>query len=108
KIYELLKVRVNIEQLFDTFKNVLEADRTYMRDEYELEGWMLVNFVSMLLYYRIYNILRAKKMLKNYSVKDVLLHLSGIHEIKVGDQWLKTEIPKKTRQIIEKLQIPII
>ena len=108
KIYELLKARINIEQLFDTFKNVLEADRTYMRDDYELEGWMLVNFVSMLLYYRIYNILRAKKMLKNYSVKDILLHLSRIHEIKVGDQWFKTEIPRKTRQIIEKLQIPII
>ncbi|MGC8497160.1 MAG: hypothetical protein ACP5NL_04080, partial [Thermoplasmata archaeon] len=108
KIYELLKARVNIEQLFDTFKNVLEADRTYMRDDYELEGWMLVNFVSMMLYYKVYNILRTKKMLKNYSPRDVLLHLSRIHEIKVGDRWLKTEIPRKTRQIIEKLQIPII
>ncbi|MEM3265676.1 MAG: transposase [Thermoplasmata archaeon] len=108
KIYELLKVRVNIDQLFDTFKSVLETDRTYMKDDYELEGWMLVNFVSMMLYYKVYNILRTKKMLKNYSPRDVLLHLSRIHEIKVGDQWLKTEVPRKTRQIIEKIQIHII
>ncbi|MEM3844332.1 MAG: hypothetical protein QXU98_01290 [Candidatus Parvarchaeota archaeon] len=57
-----------------------------MIDDYELEEWMLVNFVSILLYYKVYNILRTKKMLKDYSPKDVLLHLSRIHEIKVGDQ----------------------
>ena len=108
KIYEYLKARVNIEQLFDTFKNILEADRTYMRDDYELEGWMLVNFVTMLLYYRIYNTLRGREMLNNYSPKDILIHLSRIQEIKIGEKWLKTEIPKKTRKIIEKLKMPII
>ncbi|MEM3333994.1 MAG: hypothetical protein QW745_07305 [Thermoplasmata archaeon] len=82
----MLKTKVNIQQLFDTFKNVLETDRSYMIDDYELEEWMLVNFVSILLYYKVYNILRTKKMLKDYSPKDVLLHLSRIHEIKVGDQ----------------------
>ena len=95
KIYEYLKARVNIEQLFDTFKNILEADRTYMRDDYELEGWMLVNFVTMLLYYRTYNTLRGKRMLNNYSPKDTLIHLSRIQETKIGEKWLKTEIPKK-------------
>jgi len=34
KVYQYYKSRVEIEQLFDTFKNVLEADRSYMRSDY--------------------------------------------------------------------------
>jgi hypothetical protein len=66
KVYGMLKSRVNIEQMYDTFKNTLHEDRTYMRGEYEIEGWMMINFVSMLVYYRIYNILVEKDLLKKY------------------------------------------
>ena len=63
KVFELLKHRVDIEQSFDTFKNTLHADRSYMRDDMHMQGWMLANFVAMLLYYRIYNMLIEKDML---------------------------------------------
>jgi hypothetical protein len=108
RTYELLKCRANIEQLFDTFKNTLNADRTYMRDDYHLQGWMLVNFVAMLLYYKIYNLLLNNDLLGRYSPKDVLAHLARVHKLKIGDQWVTSEIPKKTRLIAEKLQIPIM
>ena len=39
---------------FDTFKNTLNADRSYMRDDYQLEGWMVVNFVALMFYYSVY------------------------------------------------------
>jgi len=108
RVYELLKCRVNIEQLFDTFKNTLNADRTYMRDDYQLYGWMLVNFVAMLLYYKIYNALLSNDILDKYSPKDVLLHLSRVHKLKIEDEWVTSEIPKKTRTIAEKLRLPIM
>jgi hypothetical protein len=108
KIYELLKCRVSIEQLFDTFKNTLNADRTYMRDDYQLYGWMLVNFVAMLLYYKIYNLLLNNDLLGRYSPKDVLTHLARVHKLKIGDEWVTSEIPKKTRLIVEKLDLPIM
>lgn len=108
RIYELLKCRVSIEQLFDTFKNTLNADRTYMRDDYQLYGWMLVNFVAMLLYYKIYNLLLSHEMLGRYSPKDVLTHLARVHKLKIGEEWVTSEIPKKARSIAEKLQIPIM
>jgi hypothetical protein len=44
KIYNVLKSRSEIETMFDAFKNVLRADRTYMRDDYQMEGWMFGNF----------------------------------------------------------------
>ena len=33
RIYNLLKSRAEIETMFDAFKNVLNADRAYMRDD---------------------------------------------------------------------------
>ncbi|MDG7044608.1 MAG: hypothetical protein JRN02_04455 [Nitrososphaerota archaeon] len=46
-MYELLKQRANVEQAFDVLKNVLNADRTYMMDDYSLEGWFLINFIAL-------------------------------------------------------------
>ncbi|MCL6090075.1 MAG: transposase [Candidatus Thermoplasmatota archaeon] len=97
EVYELLKQRSKVEQAFDTFKNVLHADRTYMRDDYALEGWFLVNFVSLLLYYEIYNLLRENDLLSKYSPMDVLVHMSRIHKLKIKNKWVTSEIPKKVR-----------
>lgn len=107
KVYELLKGRLEIEQVIDTFKNTLKADRTYMRDDQQMEGWMFVNFISLLFYYKIYGLLIQKELLRKYSPKDVLMHLSKIHKLKIKDKWITSEIPKKSRKIIEKLDMPI-
>ena len=107
KVYNLLKTRSEIETMIDAFKNILEADRTYMRDDFQMEGWMLINFISLLFYYKVYGILMEKRMLKKHSPKDVLLHLSRIHKLKINGEWVTSEIPKKSREIVEKLEVPI-
>jgi transposase len=107
RIFELLKSRVEVEKLFDTFKNTLNADRSYMRDDYQMEGWMFVNFIAMLFYYRIYGLLLEREMLNNYSPSDILLHLSRVRKIRIGENWRFAEIPKQSRNIIEKLGIDI-
>jgi transposase len=105
-IYKLLKSRAEIETMFDAFKNVLNADRTYMRDDYQMEGWMFINFVALVFYYKLYKLLTNNSLLKKYSPNDVLLHLSRINKLKIKNQWITSEIPKKSRDIIEKLNIP--
>ena len=107
KIYELLKCRNDIETAFDAFKNILKADRTYVQDDYQMEGWMFINFISLIFYYRIYNLLANKKMLKNNSPKDILMHLSRIYKLKIENKWMTSEIPKKVKKIIDTLKIPI-
>ncbi len=107
KIFELLKSRVEIEVTFDTFKNVLNADRSYMRDDSAMEGWMFVNFVALLLYYKVYGLLLSRNILSRCSPKDVILHLSRVFNVKIGDDWEISEIPKKTRLLIEKLGIDL-
>ncbi len=102
-VYSFLKGRTEIEQAFDTFKNTLHADRSYMRDDYQLEGWMAVNFVALMLYYCVYNLLREKKLLKRYTPKNALKHLSRVYKLKVDDKWYLSEIPKKSRLIMGEL-----
>ncbi len=107
RIYNLLKSRAEIEMMVDTFKNVLNADRTYMRDDYQMEGWMFVNFVSLIFYYKLYRLLADKQLLKRFSPNDVLIHLSRIYKLKIQDKWVTSEIPKKTKTIMEKINIHI-
>lgn len=105
KIFEFLKSRINIEVVFDTFKNVLNADRSYMRGDSELEGWEFINFIALLLYYEVYMLLVSKDLLSKYSPKDVILHLARVQKLRIGTNWRLAEIPKKSRILIEKLEI---
>ena len=103
EVFGLLKCRIEIETVFDAFKNTINADRTYMRDDYQLEGWMLVNFVSLMMYYRLYGLLRGCGLLSKYSPKDALMHLSRVFMLRMGEEWTLSEVPKKPRVILEKI-----
>jgi len=107
KIYTTLKSRPEIETMFDVFKNIIDADSTYMRDDHQMEGWMFINFLSLVYYYRLYKLLSDNDLLKKYSPKDVLIHLSRVKKLKVQKEWITSEIPKRTRLINEKLKIHI-
>ncbi|MEM7173782.1 MAG: hypothetical protein AAF380_00755 [Bacteroidota bacterium] len=45
-VYLYFKSSIEVEQLFDTFKNTLEGDKTYMRGSKEMETWLLINPIS--------------------------------------------------------------
>ena len=107
RVFELLKSRVNIEQLFDTLKNTLHSDRSYMRDDAHLQGWMFINFISLLMYYRVYELLLRKELLDRHTPKDVVLHLSRVYKLRVGDRWFLSEIPKASRVLAQRLGIEL-
>jgi Transposase DDE domain len=107
RLFELLKERLEVEQVFDTFKNTLHADRSFMRDDLGLQGWMFVNFVALLFYYRVYDLLLRFDALGKYSPMDVIMHLSRVFKLRIGDRWILSEIPKSTRTLMDKLKIQI-
>lgn len=107
QVYELLKSRIEIEQAFDAFKNILHNDRTYMRDDAHLEGWMFISFVSLMFYYRVYEALRKNDLLKKFSPRDVILHFSRVQKLKIADNWVRSEVPKTTRLLAERLKFEI-
>ena len=71
-----------------------------MRDDHQLQGWMFINFIALMMHYRIYAMLKSKDMQRKYSTGDVLVHLERVNRLKIGDEWKISEIPKKSRIII--------
>jgi len=106
-LFNYFKSRSAIETMFDTFKNILSADRTYMQGHIEMETWMFIHHLALVFYYRLYQRLMDKDLLKKYSPKDLLLYFSQIKKIKIQDEWKVAEIPQKVKALIEKYGIPI-
>lgn len=79
-----------------------------MRDDHQLQGWMFVNFIALMMHYRIYGLLRGKNLLRKYSPQDVLEHLGRVFMLKIGEEWKISEIPEKSRVLIESMEIPIM
>ncbi len=107
RVFQYYKSRVQIEKMFDIFKNLLQADRTYMRTDKAMETWMFINYIALIYYYKIYHLLIENELLKQYSPLDVIIYLSKVRKVKVSTHWIDLEIPKQVRTLIEKLNIPI-
>lgn len=107
EIYNLYKERGEIEQSFDCLKNFLEQDKCYMQNEQSLGSWAFINHLSLMLNYKVYNLLRTKELLSKFSVADFFCHLKYIFKIKSEFQWLYTEISTKTSALLKKLNIHI-
>ena len=102
-VFELYKFRNDIEEAFDVFKNLLQVDTPYLRDDDTLRGYVFVSFISLLAYYRILKLLKDRKINRRISVKDALLQLSKIYLTDVGDRTIMAEIPKKVMELAETL-----
>ena len=104
-IYEAYKQRNEIEIMFDSYKNFLEADVTYMQNRYVLEGWLFANFIAMIAYYKLYVRLRQAHLLSKYSPKDILECSKAIYKMKIRGEWLCSEITKKHLTLFKKIGI---
>lgn len=107
QIYEMYKTRNNIELMFDTMKNTLQADCSYMQNEEALEGWMFITFIALQCYYAMYQKLTSKKLLNKFSPKDLLSRCAEIKKVKINGTWVLSEITSKTVTLLEKLELPI-
>lgn len=107
QVFEYFKARNAVEQMIDVFKNTLQADRSYMRTEQQMEGWMFLNHLALMLYYQIYKELAGLNLLSKYSPLEVLQYLERIYKVRVNAQWHTSEIPKKTKVLVDKLALPI-
>jgi len=105
--YSIYKERMEIEQAFDFLKNLLEQDKSYMQNEKSLETWAFINHISLILNYKIYNLLRRKELLAKFSVADFISHLKYIFKVKINNTWCLSEATKKTRDFLKKLDLHI-
>jgi len=104
-VYESYKQRGEIETMFDSYKNYLDADVSYMQNRYVLEGWLFANFIAMIAYYKLYVRLRQAEILSKHSPKDIIEQSKAIHKLKIRGEWHRSEITKKTRELFAKIGI---
>lgn len=107
KIYCYYKSRFEIEYMFDTIKNTLGFDKSYMHSDETIESWAFINHISILLTQRVYDLLQ-----KN-DVKISLHHLyKKLRQIKViknnldeSEKYELQGVPKKTKEMLSKINI---
>jgi len=59
------------------------------------------------LYYKLMNIIRAKNKLGVLSPKDLLMRLSRISKLRIGQEWVQAEIPLSSKKIFKTLDIVV-
>ena len=86
-------------------KNIVDADRTYMQDQFALEGWMFVNLIALKWYYILLNLLKKHELNTKYSPSDFLQFLAEVKKVKINDTWVNAEVTQKTLKLMQKLEI---
>ena len=102
RIYRLYKQREYVEYAFNVYKNDLEADRSYLRDDHMMFTYMFLNLLSLYLHFQILNMIDGK-----YSVRDVLLIMSRkkIYRMEKGE--IISEFPKKAKDLVSDRKIDL-
>lgn len=106
-VYKMYKARMEVETAFDAFKNTLEADRSYMHNDQSFEGWMFINYLALLAYWRMLKVLMEKEVLAKFSITDLIMHLSYIRKVRINGCWHLAEITDKTKRLLTKLECHI-
>lgn len=107
KIYESFKTRMEVETVFDTYKNLIEADRSYMQSDKAMNAWMFINHIAVMMYYKLLNLIKSKDLISKISPGDILLRLAKIDKIKINNEWYLSEINAKSMKIFNDLGIRI-
>lgn len=103
EIFMQYKSRDRIEKLFDTYKNVLQADTLYLQDNESVFGHIFVSFLSLYAYTKIEMALKKANLLDKHSPKDLLFELSKVYLIELNDCNIISEIPKNLERLDEKM-----
>lgn len=106
RVYGLYKEKEEIEQAFDAMKNELENDKCYLGDDDAVRGYFFVSFLSLYLYFRVLEMIRAADLTSELSVDELLFQLSKVYIVKHsnGKERL-SEIPSKVEKLMAKLGI---
>jgi len=102
--YMRYKSRDMIEQCIDSFKTDIEGDKTYMRDEDALEGFIFANFIALHWHFSIYRNLVRSGNISKYSVKDMIRFLQNVRKVEIDGEWHlceRTKAETKTLQMME-------
>lgn len=100
-VYLDYKTRGDVEQAIDAFKNIIEADHSYMQDEKSLEAWTFICLLALQWYYDLSDRLKRAELSNKFAPMDMVRSLSRVRTVRVDKKWIPAEVMKKDRQLIE-------
>ena len=106
-IFLMYKQRGAVEKAFDAYKNLLHADRMYLQSDYAVFGHLFVSFLSLYGYCKLQLMLRNAGILDKFSPMDLLEEFSKVYMVKIGEKEVMSEVPKKVRELDEKLGLKL-
>ena len=107
EIYELYKGRETVEKMFDTYKTVLEADKIYLQDDESVFGHVFISFLSLYIHCKLEQILKKGELNRKMTPVDLLFKYGKVYHVDLGDRGMVNEVPKKVRDLDERLGLDI-
>ncbi len=107
EIYLLYKKREVVEKMFDTYKTVLNADKLYLQNDESVFGHVFIAFLSLYIHCKLEQHLKNAKLNHKFTPIDLLFKYSKIYHVNLKDHSMITEVPKKVRDLEEKLGLNI-
>lgn len=102
--YSMYKARCAVENFFDSAKDVLSADRTYMHDDAHLAGFMFVTFVAALMRFWIADRIRDAGLSSSWTPEDVLDTYATMKCLSGKGTFTQT-VPKDVKDLDARLKV---
>jgi len=106
-VFMMYKQRGGVENRFDTYKNVLNADRMYPQDDESVFGHLFTSFLALYGYGTLETALKEARLLPKYSPMDLLEEFSKVYIVTDGEQEIISEIPRKVAELNKLLGIGV-
>ena len=100
-VYLDYKTRGDVKQAIDAFKNILDADHSYMPDEKSLEAWTFINLIALQWYYTFCARLKKSDLGSKFTPIDMVRTLSRVRTVRLDHKWVTAKIMKKDRPLVE-------
>ena len=106
-VFLMYKKRDTVEKHYDTYKNMLEADKLYLQDNESLFGHLFVSFLSLYGYVKIQNCIKKADLTSKYSPRDLIEQFRKVYIMDLDGQMILTEVPKKIEEMEKKLNLKL-
>ena len=107
EVFMMYKQRGGVENQFDTYKNVLNADRMYLQDDESVFGHLFTSFLALYGYCTLEAALKEAGLLRKFSPIDLLEEFSKVYIVTDGEQEVISEIPRKVAELDKLLGIDV-
>lgn len=103
EIYRLYKGRNAIENFFDTCKNDLDGDATYLQTDFHVMGYNFVTFLAFCIWWEIRFRLEEANLDSRFTPRDILRSFAAVKRCYTLRGPMTTKVPKDVATLCTKL-----